>query len=77
MKNGKIIFEDERYGHLKWGASYRWLFGPNSTRGGIETMAVGKTHPTLSRQPPPIEGIGSDGFHCTTIFLEYSKRTKM
>ena len=32
---------------LKWDASYRWSFGPNSAWGRIETTIIGKTHPTL------------------------------
>ena len=32
---------------LQWGASSRWLFRPNSAWCSIETMTIGKTHPTL------------------------------
>ena len=32
---------------LKWGASSRWSFGPNSAGGSIETTSIGKTHPIL------------------------------
>ena len=32
---------------LKWGASAQWSFGPNITWGRIETMTIGKTHPTV------------------------------
>ena len=39
------------FGHfsiiIKWGASSWWWFGPNSAYGSIETMTIGKTHPTL------------------------------
>ena len=31
---------------LKWGASFRWSFRPNSAWGSIETMPIG-TRPTL------------------------------
>ena len=34
-------------GKVKWGASLRWSFGPNSAWGRIETTTIGKTHPTL------------------------------
>ena len=33
--------------NLKWGASSRWSFRPNSTWGSIETSTIRKTHPTL------------------------------
>ena len=32
---------------IKWGASSRWSFGPNSVWGSVETMTIGKTHPNL------------------------------
>ena len=32
---------------IKWYASSRWLFGPNSTWGSIEAMTIVTTHPTL------------------------------
>ena len=32
---------------LKWGASSRWPFRPNSAWGRIETTTITKTHPTL------------------------------
>ena len=32
---------------LKWGASSRWSFRPNSVWGSIETMTIWKPHPTL------------------------------
>ena len=32
---------------LKWDAYSRWLFGPNSAWGRIETTIIGKAHPTL------------------------------
>ena len=32
---------------VKWGASFRWSFDPNSAWSSIETMTIGKTHPSL------------------------------
>ena len=32
---------------MKWGASSRWSFRPNSAWGSKETTTIGKTHPTL------------------------------
>ena len=32
---------------LKWGASSRWSFGPNSAWNSIWTTTIGKTYPTL------------------------------
>ena len=32
---------------IKWGASSRWSFHPNSAWRSIETMTIGKTHPSL------------------------------
>ena len=32
---------------IKWGASSQWSFDPNSIWGSTESMAIGKTHPTL------------------------------
>ena len=32
---------------IKWGATSRWSLGPNSAWSSIETMIIGKTHPTL------------------------------
>ena len=31
--------------YLKWVASSRWSFGPNSASGGIETVTIGEIHP--------------------------------
>ena len=31
---------------IKWGASFRWSFGPNSAWGNIETTTVENTQPT-------------------------------
>ena len=31
---------------VKWSVSSRWLFGPNSASGSIETMTTGKTYGT-------------------------------
>ena len=44
---------------LKWGASSRWSFGPNSARGSIETTANGMTHTTL-------DGFQTDAGHGVT-----------
>ena len=33
---------------LKWDASFRWPFSPNSAWGSIETTTIGKTHPILN-----------------------------
>ena len=33
--------------NLKWGASSRWSFCPNSAWSSIETTTIGKTHPTV------------------------------
>ena len=32
---------------LKWSASSRWLFGPNSAQGSIELVTIENAHPTL------------------------------
>ena len=37
---------------VKWGASTRWLFGPNSAWGTIETTTIGKTLRTLKEIGP-------------------------
>ena len=34
---------------IKWDASSRLSFHPNSEWGSIETMTIGKTHPTLTQ----------------------------
>ena len=39
--------ELERFLFIKWDASYRWSFGPNSACGRIEKRVTGKTHSTL------------------------------
>ena len=36
------------------GAPSRWSFGPNSAWSSIETMAIGKTHPTLFVKTMPL-----------------------
>ena len=33
--------------NLKWGASSRWSFRPNSVWGSVGTTTIGKTNPTL------------------------------
>ena len=38
----KSLFDD-----IKWGASSRWLFRPNSAWGSIATKSIGKMHTTL------------------------------
>ena len=35
---------------IKWGASSRWSFGPNSAWCSIETTTIGKTQPTLESE---------------------------
>ena len=40
-----LIFQ--RFWDLKWGASSRWSFGPNSAWWSIETTIIRKAHPTL------------------------------
>ena len=35
---------------VKWGASSRWSFRPNSAGGSIETTTIGDTHPTLKHR---------------------------
>ena len=37
----------KRFISIKWGASSRWSFGPNSTWGSIETTTIWKTRPSL------------------------------
>ena len=32
---------------VKWDASFRWSFHPNSAWGNIEMTTIGKTHPTV------------------------------
>ena len=32
---------------VKWDASSRWPFGPNSARGSKDMITIGKMHPTL------------------------------
>ena len=39
--------------NIKWGASSRWSFRPNSTWGRIETMTIAKTHPALLTDMDP------------------------
>ena len=34
--------------HIQWGEVSRWLFDSNPARGGLEKMAIGKTHRTLN-----------------------------
>lgn len=35
--------------HLKWAASCRRSFDPNSVLGNIETLTIGRTRPTLPK----------------------------
>ena len=42
---------------VKWGASFRWSFRPSSAWGSIETTTIGKTQPTLFREPRPYHEI--------------------
>ena len=42
IKTFKLIFRN-----IKWGASSRWSFDPNSAWGSIGTMTIGKTHSSL------------------------------
>ena len=37
----------EYFRTVKWGASFRWSFGPNSAWESIGMMTIVKTHPTL------------------------------
>ena len=39
--------------NIKWGASSRWSFRPNSVWGRIETMTIAKTPPTLLTDMDP------------------------
>ena len=47
MVEGEL--EKESISIIKWGASSRWSFRPNSAWGSIETTNLAKTHPTLFR----------------------------
>ena len=37
---------NDQYNLLKWGATSRWSFRPNSELGRIETTIIAKTHPS-------------------------------
>ena len=48
---------------LKWDASSRWSFGPNSARGSIETINIGKMQPTLIQSSFLEIGLADESVH--------------
>ena len=46
--NPTKVTVDLRFFFVKWGASFRWSFHPNSAWGSMETTTIGQTHPTLT-----------------------------
>ena len=40
-----FLGKNSEVNHVKWSASSRWSFGPNSAWESLETMTIGNTHP--------------------------------
>ena len=60
---------NEKWTELKWDASSRWSFGPNSEWGSIKTTTAGNTHPTWA-SPLKIFDAQFQSFHMCIFRLE-------
>ena len=66
IKNTIFDRNVDLYKNIKWVASYRWSFYPNSAWDSIEMTTIGKMHPILDSSVPEsfssnFEIIGSQG----------------
>ena len=69
--SGQIIQQDfEPNFHLKWAASCRRSFDPNSVWGNIETLTIGRTRPTLPKSDF-VDAILETFFVISEIFTMY------
>ena len=68
---------DEKF-LVKWSAFSRWSIDPNSEWGSIETITIGKTHPTLAKSYSDESFnfiVKSESSFSTQKFVEFSKLT--
>ena len=68
---------DEKF-LVKWSAFSRWSIDTNSEWGSIETITIGKTHPTLAKSYSDESFdfiVKSESSFSTQKFVEFSKLT--